>query len=404
MPHLPAPLRNALSRHKARHTPTGFEFLLSDRIGFIPHHAWDALTSPASVFLSRRYLEVIERAGPTNLTPRYAMVFSDGQPAAAVVAQSVTVTPDRLKKPSERVGAKVLRRVAAAGLGGLEQRLLICGNLLSWGCHGIAIAPGHEGPEIWSGIAEALYRIRRADKLAGETDLIMIKDITQAECDDAAALKAFSYRRLETDPNMVLELNPAWKSYDDYLGALTSKYRKAARDIDKDLAAAGFSVESIAITAENAQELHALYMQVHERAKTRLFTLTPEFLPTLAAAYGEEFRCSAIRRGEQILGFVTSLKDHDTSIAYYVGFDSAANEEAPLYFKLLLRAVEDAIALGCSRVSFGRTALEPKAKLGAKPAPMEVWIRHRVPALNLLVRAALRGVHHDDAPERNPFK
>jgi hypothetical protein len=35
---------------------------------------------------------------------------------------------------------------------------------------------------------------------------------------------------------------------------------------------------------------------------------------------------------------------------------------------------------------------------------MSVWIRHRVPALNVAVRGLLRAVPHDEAPDRNPFK
>jgi hypothetical protein len=52
----------------------------------------------------------------------------------------------------------------------------------------------------------------------------------------------------------------------------------------------------------------------------------------------------------------------------------------------------------------GRTALEPKAALGAKPESMFVWLRHRVPALNWMLRGLLGAVTHAEAPERTPFK
>ncbi|HTL28847.1 MAG TPA: hypothetical protein VL282_06500, partial [Tepidisphaeraceae bacterium] len=56
------------------------------------------------------------------------------------------------------------------------------------------------------------------------------------------------------------------------------------------------------------------------------------------------------------------------------------------------------------RLSLGRTALEPKAALGAKPEPMAVWLRHRLPALNWMLRGLLGAIPHDEAPERSPFK
>jgi hypothetical protein len=111
-----------------------------------------------------------------------------------------------------------------------------------------------------------------------------------------------------------------------------------------------------------------------------------------------------IKRDGELLGFVTSLHDGDTAVGYNIGFDRPAALEIPLYLRLLNAVVEDAISLGGRRLSLGRTALEPKARLGAKPQPMRVLVRHRIPMLNVLVRALLHTISHDEPPERNPFK
>lgn len=105
-----------------------------------------------------------------------------------------------------------------------------------------------------------------------------------------------------------------------------------------------------------------------------------------------------------MLGFVvTLLEDQDSAIAYHIGFDREVAAELPLYLRLLHVAVGDAIDAGARRVSFGRTALEPKAALGARPSPLHVWVRHRQPVLNRLMRALLGRIHHDEAPARNPL-
>ena len=67
---------------------------------------------------------------------------------------------------------------SSRALGRVQQRLLVCGNLLTWGQHGVAFAPGQNPAEIWPAVAEALYRIRRADKLLGDMDLQLVKDVT----------------------------------------------------------------------------------------------------------------------------------------------------------------------------------------------------------------------------------
>jgi hypothetical protein len=78
--------------------------------------------------------------------------------------------------------------------------------------------------------------------------------------------------------------------------------------------------------------------------------------------------------------------------------------EAPIYLRLLQVTIEDGITLGCERLSLGRTALEPKSRLGAQPEKTQLWLRHRHPAVNLLVKGIVGHIPHAEAPERNPFK
>ncbi|HYO62432.1 MAG TPA: GNAT family N-acetyltransferase [Pyrinomonadaceae bacterium] len=391
--------RDLRDSHRARHRPSGFGFSLADSVDYLDAARWDALTGQDSLFLSRPYLRVLEEAGPENMRQRYALVFRGREAVAAVAAQCVTVSAARVRKlpKHEKVAAPLER---------LEERMLVCGNLLSWGMHGVAFARGEDPAAVWPAVAEALYRLRRADKLSGDADFVMVKDITDEHADAAAALSKFSYRPLETDPDMVLEISPRWRTYEDYLASLNSRYRKTARQFDKEVAAAGCALEEFgpAEVVRHGAEFHELYMQTHRNARLRLVTLRPEFIPALAERLGEGMRCTVVRRDDKLLGFVTTVRDGETAVGYYIGFDRESNAEFPIYFRLLQSVVDDAIKLGARRLSLGRTALEPKARLGAKPVPMRVWIRHRVPALNVLVRALLRSVSHDEAPERNPFK
>ena len=389
--------RDLREHHKERHRPSGYAFAVADSIDYLDQAHWNKVTGHDSVFLSPRYLRVLEEAGPENLRQCYALIFDEKEPVAAVAAQCVTVSLSRLRKKASGNGR----------LDRLEEKMLVCGNLLSWGMHGISFAPNVDQEALWPAVAEAVYRLRRVDKLFGDTAFVMVKDITDSHAPAAAALSRFSYRELETEPNMVLDISPQWKSYDDYLANLTSKYRKQAKQIEKEVTAAGCTVEEIKSdeVARRAEELHALYLQTHKNARLRLVTLPAAFQPTLARQLGDDLRFSILRKDDQLLGFVNTVKDGETAVGYYIGFDRKTNADVPIYFRLLQSVVGHAIALGCKRLSLGRTALEPKARLGARPAPMRVWIRHRIPMLNVIVHGLLHALDdHDEAPERNPFK
>lgn len=406
-------LTDLKDRHEERHRPTGFGFALADRIDYLDASHWDAVAAHGSVLMSRPVLRAIETAGPENVSARYVLIFRGQRPVAAVAAQVVTISGSRVKKKtvpstSIRTVARLKRLIAPAvdaASEWVEERMLVAGNLMSWGCHGVAFVPGEDAAALWPAVAEALYRIRRAERLHGETNLAMVKDLTAAQ-PEVAALDRFSYRPMPTEPNMVLAIDPAWRTYEDYLGALDAKYRRKVKDIGKKLAAAGCTVGLVAgDLAAEAARLHELYLAVQGNATVRLVTLPPAFLPAMAAALGDNFRCTAIRRGDHILGFVTTVRDGDTAIGYYIGFDRAAAAEGlPLYLQMLHATIADAIHWRCRRLSLGRTALEPKAGLGAKPEPMSVWVRYRVPAFNWLLRGIISAVPHVEAPERNPFK
>src|SRR6185295_16143989 len=386
--------RDLRDSHKERHRPSGFGFALADSIDYLDAAQWSAVIANNSLFLSPRYLRVLEQAGPDNLRQRYALIFRGRQPVAAVAAQSVTVSLSRVS-PKPRTGR------TAAPLERIQEKLFVCGNLLSWGMHGIAFAPNEDNAQLWPAVAEAIYRLRRADKLFGDTDLIMVKDITDAHAVGATALSRFSYRELETEPNMMLDVSPNWRTYEDYLASLTSRYRKQAKDIAREVTTAGCQVELLNGPAEvirHADAMHALYLQTHHNARVRLVTLSPNFLPMLAAQLGDDLRCTILRRDDELLGFVTTVRDGETAVGYYIGFDRQTNAHVPIYFRLLQAVVDDAIRFGCSNLSLGRTALEPKARLGARPDPFRIWIRHRIPLLNVAVRGLLHTISHHDEP------
>jgi hypothetical protein len=299
----------------------------------------------------------------------------------------------------ERIGAALKRRVRAT--------LLLCGNLAAWGPTGASFARGLAPSEGWPAVAEALYRVRRAERLAGQTDLVFVKDLPDADTGGPSgieALERFSYRPFDTDPDMVLDLPAACASIEAYLASLRSKYRSAARSVLEKAESAGFRTAPIEELGTVAERLHELYLDTLSGAKVRLFTLHPDYFPALANALGPAFRCTALFRGKEIVGFVTVIRDGRTAVAYYMGFDRRANEAAPIYFRLLYAAIEAGLALGCRRISFGRTALEPKSRLGAKPVRLRCWIRHRVPVLNVALRRWLQEIPHQQAPEHDAMK
>ena len=407
---------------RALRQPSGFRIALADTITQLDRDQWDDVVDGESWFFSRDYLAMLERVPPAVVEPRYALVSDAQGPVAAVVLQWAEVDGTRLRplpksggeddelNPLRRLVDKLSRPARAAFATRLRERVLVCGNLLTYGQHAVAVAPDVEPDSVWPAVAEVIYRMRRAEKLAGQAGFVLIKDIPLAGNAGVAQLEGLGYRGIETEPNMVLALDPAWKTHADYLAGMASKYRSAVKNqILQPVEKAGLAVRAYVPAGALARRTHELYLDVHENAGLRPFTLHADYFAELAATAGERVRFAGLFAGpddapESLLGFIVTLADVDQALAYHIGFTQDNPPGLPLYLRLLHASVDDAIALGARSLSFGRTALEPKARLGAKPQEMQVWLRHRQPVFNQIVRRLVGFAHHAEAPETHPFK
>ena len=257
-------LRGARERHAARHEPSGFEFAIADGIRYLDGAHWDALTSKDSVFVSRAYLRALDAALPENVRSRYAIAYLAGKPAVAISMQFAAVRAEDLSarpKASERKRERVRAALSASVKSRVHATLLLCGNLAAWGPHGARFGAGLTPEEGWPAVAEALYRVRRAERLAGQTDLVFVKDVPDADPPGIGALERYSYRPFETDPDMILELPATCASLADYLACLRSKYRSAARSVFERAEQKGYRTARVEDVAKVADRLHELYLQ-----------------------------------------------------------------------------------------------------------------------------------------------
>lgn len=375
--------------------------------------AWDRMTEGRTCFLSRQYLRLLEQHGPAGLQHRYVVVYREGRPAAAMAMQLFDVE-DELLAVRDRTAYDARRRLLGGkldraatwlrntGLGLAGRRVLVCGNLFSCGLDGVAWSDEVNEAERWPLVLNALTKLCR-DEL--HVDYVVVKDLAAAGLHHRAALRAAGFSHLRVEPSMDLRTDSSWRTREDYLGALNTKYRKAAVRLDESIARYGATVEPLHNLAAEEQQLHDLYLQVERRARMRFGAVQPGYFSALAQAAGpDKHRCTVIRKDGKLLGFSLVIKDGTTALAHIVGFDYAANEESPIYHRLLHSVIDDGLALGCTTLHYGRTALEPKARLGATATDTEIWIKHTRPLVNPLIGPLLSLARQDTAPPRSPFR
>lgn len=386
-------LKEKYRRRQVRRTPTGDNFACADSIDFMVTEHWDLCAKAGGVFFRRAYLRCLEQNPPEGLEFRYALVYRKGQPIAAVVIQIL-----------ERDLSCFLPQDSPLAAGGrlISQKLFVCGSLLCWGNQGVSVAPGVDWNTVWPSVAEVLYRIRRAEKLSGSSDFVLFRELPTGD-KPAMRLRDYGYRPVDVEPDMVMETR-GWTTYQDYLSSLQSKYRGAAKNVFKKIEKAGCKVHRLQGLSRYRERIYQLYDAVWEKAEVRPVKLTPDYFCALEDALGDDYVLIGVTREEQLLGYVTVIRSEELAVGYMLGFDREAAEELPLYLRLLNAVVEQAIEWGCQRISLGGTALDPKARLGGAPSPRQVWVRHRLAPLNVIVGPMLQTFDPQQPPDRNPFK
>lgn len=373
--------------------PRRVQFALAERLEQLDADTWSTLTAKASVFLQRPFLTALERACPDNLSPRYALMSRDGQPLAALVLQLV-----RLRGSHAVASTSALGSMAQL----VDERALVLGNLAAWGETGLVLAPGADPALVWAEALTLVDRLRRFEKLEGAVNVSFVKDAAQVE--EEPALRKLGYQRAPSGPDMQLVVEPSWGDLEGYLASLAAKRRRAVRKTFEELEAKGYGARQLSLEElrANAPRLEALYGQVWANAEVRPVKLSGDFFVELKAQLGEDCAVLGLEREGQLDAFGVCLRSQDTCVGYYLGFDKAV--EAPLYLRLLVGILEQALAWRSARASLGRTAEEPKARLGAVPVAPQLWVKHRAPPLNWAVGAILGALEAPEVPTHRVFR
>jgi hypothetical protein len=107
----------------------------------------------------------------------------------------------------------------------------------------------------------------------------------------------------------------------------------------------------------------------------------------------------------KLIGFNTLIKNGKTLDTYFLGYDDAVQKEKMLYLNMLYDMIGCAINNKFDTIVFGRTALEIKSSVGAKPIKMYGLIEHRNGFINSKMSSIFPYLEPEMIwQERNPFK
>jgi len=383
-----------------------FSYALADNLRFLNAADWDGITEGQSLFLSRPYQTALRNAGPRGLQTRYGLIYARDKAVAAVVAHVLSVTAEPAPAADNWTAAAPFWGSAPDGADLIRtgspqiQKLLICGDLFASGFHGVAFHPSTDLGVLWPAIATFLDRVQHQERFVPDRDCVFIKDVHASLDFETRALRACQFRRVNAGAAMHFSMPERWTCFEDYVDHLNIRHRMGAYRVTREFGRAGIVARPVESVAPLAQRMHELYLSVQRKEGLALAALGADFLPTLTGALGSNgFRCTGLFQGPTLVGYAATLRDRDRAVCYSLGWDREACAGVPMLQALLHAVIADALALRCSEIDFGRTALKAKAQVGAHPHASDIWVLQSTPAAPNWPVSAMEPLSHSPVPD-----
>lgn len=364
--------------------------------------SWDLLAND-NIFLSKKYLEALEKSAPSNMTCHFIGVFSGNELVAIALSQFLDLNSIDCYGNKNQVNHLSLKNYLFRKY---SSRILVMGNNMLSGQNAYAVSDTANIPDVLQALKHAADALKADFNAKGiDIHLTTFKDFQSTEIEDFNIPIFKDDLRFSVQPNMVLALSDAWKSEQDYVNTMSKKYRtqfKRCRTKAKGVEKKELCLEEI---IEQEDKLQELYLHVASNAPFNTFYLPKQHFSVLKQKLLSDFMLVGYFLDEQLIGFKTMIRNGAVLDTYFLGYDDTIQKEKMLYLNMLYDMTSHAIHNGFSKIIFGRTALEIKSSIGAKPEEIIGLMKHSSKIINRFLPFFFNYLEPKTVwQERNPFQ
>lgn len=379
---------------------TTYSFQLYTNSSLLPLE-WNLLAAD-NIFLTREYLEVLENSSPVNMICHFIGIFN--QEKLVGIALTQFLFAEKLESFGDRDQC-LKTSVRNFAFKNFASHVLFVGNNMLTGQNAFAFDPNIKLPKAIKTLHKAITQLKKDLKEMGKkVHITSIKDFTATEIEPLQAEFKNNYT-FSTQPNMVFEIHENWKTEQDYIDALSKKYRDQYKRARKK--ADGIEKRKMSLSDIRKYEdvIYDLYYHVAKNAPFNTFFLARNHFSFFKEIMKDNFLLYGYFLDEKLIGFNTLIKNGKVMDTYFLGYDESIQREKMLYLNMLYDMIAYSINKGFREIVFARTALEIKSSVGAKPIKMYGLITHSNTLINHNIGKLFNYLEpKTEWQERNPFK
>lgn len=391
----------------------GYTVVLNFSVAEISKADWKLAAPKHNLFLQLEYLSVVEKNPPKGMQFCYLLFYKENLPVGVALGQIQYFKADRNINQKEENKPPCFFSTFARFIKGMvaskaEFNVLIIGNLLLTGEHGTYINKAKvSDKEAIHLLDEALqYTHTELDKKGNKLSGTLLKEFYERNRKFSAEFaKKLTFNEFTVQPNMVMQIRPGWQSFEDYLEAMSSKYRvRAKRAFKKGAEFEKVSFDSKMIES-NQDRLYELYEGIAEDSGFNMVNLNKNYLLALKKQFPDKFKLIGYYLKGKLVGYFTTFLNGDELEAHFLGFDQSLNKDFQIYLNMLYDIIKEGIQQQVKEIIFARTAMEIKSSVGAVAEEMYCYLRHRNSFTNKFVKPILEYLRPEQQWEpRHPFK
>ncbi|MEM1217992.1 MAG: hypothetical protein AAGH79_03740 [Bacteroidota bacterium] len=366
---------------------------------------WKTLQPSQQTLLQFPYLQANEECPPRGMHFRYLVFFSEDQAVGLIPCQILDVDFRNSYRPLQPT--RGLQRLLTNWIMSFKYRVLVCGNSSITGPYGFWFLdmPAEQQIQL---VEEGMQRLE--DQLHKEGVRMtgtFIKDYDPKDRPCLAKhLDAKDYLGFDFQPAMDMPLQAHWKTMEDYLNDLSSKYRvryRRARKKASPLKARQLSLEDV---EQEEATLYKLYREVADSAELNVIFLGEKYFSNLKRHLGDRFKVKGYYQDHELVGFCSAILSEAGVEAHYLGYTQEINQETQLYLNILYSLVEMGIQSQAPVLHFARTAMEIKSSVGALPKHLRAYFKFRNPLFHWFFKKAYSTLEPEPLlwQQRHPFK
>jgi len=343
-----------------------------------------------------RYYEIVEETLQGSGFEHHYLLLEDDSGNARAIQPVFFVRQNLVEGVPGKIGSVVdaVRKIFPRFL---TMRALMVGCAAGTGDLGTS-----ERDEAW--VANALQASLRTYAMKNKASLVVLKDFPATYRLELETFLINGYARVPSMPMTRLPL--PYSNWDEYFRTLSKATRKdLRRKFRKAEHAPKIEMEVVSNIAPLVDEIHPLYLAVHERSPLQFETLTKDYFRTIGQRMPDRARFFIWRQLGRIVAFSFCLVCNDKIYDECIGLDYGVALDLHLYFYTLRDIISWGLEHGLKYYYSNPLNYEPKLHLDCELVPLDLYVLHTNPVLSPIFRRLIKYLgptRHDPVLQRFP--